>query len=1077
MLAFIGWHLSHAQSVQSFDLNSDLSSSNSNPEQFIEIGSDVYFHASPNTSKSTLYKYDGTTVTEPVTLDNVYQMVELNGNIYLTGHEATLIEFDGTDTSVVVDMHYDGYSTLQEPVVANGKVYFFGIDATDGWGLFSYDGTTLTPEVDLTTGYGSGDMYDDIGGELAVGNGTLAWGFYTSANGYEPVTYDGTTLTLHDLVAGSNGSSPEAFISTSAGLFVVAEDASDNKDVWLLSGTSATKLTTAGDFENIGATADLAGVPHLLIHSSTYGDELWKYESSTLTLVEDHVAGSDGLQPYANMVEAGGKLYFSANVEPHGREIYQYDGTSISMISDLSADNTNADWYALGVTGDYIYVDESDDSTGDIRSMRYQISTDDTLTYALHPSGPENLYTPLTSGLFCARSNGNGWEPHLISGPTITQLIDLNGTTANSDPYSWAAVGSNVFFAATSAPGVGEELMVYDGTSVSLVADLKPGPEGSSPAELISYGDTLYFLLNDGDLYDLYGSELYQLDNTGTPALAVDMNGIGEESRIGNLVVHDGYLYCMAETQATGKELWKYDGTTATMLPELVTGYDDGPAGRELTSGANGLYFAGHDASGNRELYLYDPATDAYTELTSFDGFAYDIFEITPVGNHVLFVMADDNDDYDHLYHWNGTTATEVAGLPDLDDGLSRLTEHDGVLYFILDDAVNHTIYSYNPATTTLLSLHTYVVQDNEGEGNLLSTPGGLLAVFLDATTGTELHIYDAALNSFSPWYDLNPGTASPSYHYLAYLEEIDQLFVNGKFSATSGHELSVFGLCSTPDNLRAVNVQDVSATLLWDIRPGADLYRIQYKEVLASNWTTITKSTNCGTKTLTGLTASTNYRWRIAAKCGASFGPYSAVQSFGTIATPCISPSNLLTDPITPVQARLNWVGTANSLKYKFRWRAVGSGIWSGFQKDAVHNKHWLTGLTAGTAYEWQIKSICAGAPLGATWSALQTFSTPTMKQAGNFDEVLTSSNASINVQVMPNPNNGQFRLNVGSFDGQQATVHIFDPIGKLVYQQRFVGSEGYSDVVDLSRYASGTYVVRITGNAINHTSKVVVR
>ena len=98
-------------------------------------------------------------------------------------------------------------------------------------------------------------------------------------------------------------------------------------------------------------------------------------------------------------------------------------------------------------------------------------------------------------------------------------------------------------------------------------------------------------------------------------------------------------------------------------------------------------------------------------------------------------------------------------------------------------------------------------------------------------------------------------------------------------------------------------------------------------------------------------------------------------------------------------------------------------------------------------------------------------------MKQGGRFDEVLTNSNASIDVQVIPNPNSGRFRLNIGRFNSNQATIHLFDPIGKLVYQQRFVGSEGFSQPIDLSSYASGTYIVRVTGNNINHTSKIILR
>ncbi len=224
------------------------------------------------------------------------------------------------------------------------------------------------------------------------------------------------------------------------------------------------------------------------------------------------------------------------------------------------------------------------------------------------------------------------------------------------------------------------------------------------------------------------------------------------------------------------------------------------------------------------------------------------------------------------------------------------------------------------------------------------------------------------------------------------------------------------------------------------------------------------------------GLSPSTNYRWRIAAKCGGTFTAYSPVSTFKTLAVPCVSPTTLPTSPISSVQARLNWGVEASAIRYKIRWREVG-GSWTTFNKDAIWNKHWLTGLTPGTSYEWQIKSICPGNPDGALWSASSTFTTPTMKHAGAIDGMLTDHNASIGVHVAPNPNNGQFRLQVGAFEGQAATIQICNAIGALVHKQRFVATEGYSNQLDVSSYGSGTYFVRITGNNINHTSKILVR
>lgn len=1078
LVAGLGWQTVRAQSVQTFNINTDDSQANSRPENFLEYGSDVYFTARPTTSGGKkLYKYDGTTVTEPVDLSRVEAIAELNGDLYIAGHAGLLIKFDGTDTTVVATLDNTSSDPIEELVKANGKLYFFGLDATNGWGLFSYNGTSLTAEADITAGFGTGDREEDIGEDLTAGNGALLWTLYNDANGFEPVTFDGSAVVQHDLVPGSQGSSPDYIFGTSQGVFFTAEDG-DSTEVWLWDGASMAPLTLGLEQTSIYAHAEMAGVEYFLIETDEHGAELWEYNAGTLTMVADQVAGSDGMEPGEQLRAHNGELYFHANMGD-GRELYKHTpGTGISLVSDFSAAGSSDWWGFFGFSGDYIHVDRFDWPNQLIVPMSYRISTGDTATYASAPLGEDPEYYELSNGTYCTRNTGNGWEPHRINGATVTELDNLNATTASSNPGRWTAVGSDVYLTGILLANEFDELLVFDGSTITQAADLTAGPEGTRIVELINFKDTLYMVLHDGDLYDVHGQELYKLDANGTPALASNVDGTTDDSEVENLVVLGDYLYFTAETSSSGRELWRFDGSTATMLPEVHAGSENGPDGEPPVPGHNGLYFAGEDANYELHLYFYDPATNSHTKLTSWGYFAYEIQNILVVGTDVFFTVVDNANGYVNVYKWDGSTATQVVGFTDPEDRIQQFLQHDGQLYFRLYNEGSITLYNYDPATDVLTTMATYAEpEDFSGSFDMLSTPAGLLAAMPNATHGHELFLYDPGSGTFNLWLDLIAGPNGPYYQELSYLESRDQIFAWASYNDTDGGEQIIIDLCSQPTNLRVANLQDVSATILWDIRPSADLYRIQYKVTGATNWTTITKSTNCGQKTLTGLAPSTNYRYRIAAKCNGSFGDYTEVHTFTTIATPCVSPSNLLTDPITPVQARLNWGAEASAIRYKVRWRAVGTPVWSGFQKDAVHNKHWLTGLSTGTSYEWQIKSICAGAPSGAPWSALQTFSTPTMKQLSSNSALLTGNNASIDVVMMPNPNNGQFRLNIGQFDGQQATVQIFDPIGKLVYQREFAAGNGFSDVVDLSHYASGTYVIRITGNTINHTSKMVVR
>ena len=143
---------------------------------------------------------------------------------------------------------------------------------------------------------------------------------------------------------------------------------------------------------------------------------------------------------------------------------------------------------------------------------------------------------------------------------------------------------------------------------------------------------------------------------------------------------------------------------------------------------------------------------------------------------------------------------------------------------------------------------------------------------------------------------------------------------------------------------------------------------------------------------------------------------------------------------------------------------------------KDAIWNKHWLTGLTAGTTYQYQMKTVCPGAPSGTPWSAVQSFTTPTQKMADVDGELFTQHNASIPLRMAPNPNNGQFGLQLGAL-GVDAQLQIIDPLGKVVYHRAVQAEEDVSERIDLSRHSKGIYFVRVAGNTINYTTRLVIQ
>ncbi len=87
-----------------------------------------------------------------------------------------------------------------------------------------------------------------------------------------------------------------------------------------------------------------------------------------------------------------------------------------------------------------------------------------------------------------------------------------------------------------------------------------------------------------------------------------------------------------------------------------------------------------------------------------------------------------------------------------------------------------------------------------------------------------------------------------------------------------------------------------------------------------------------------------------------------------------CGIPGSLSTSAISTTSAQVNWTIGTNATLYNIRYRIVGSPTWL-TTTSTVLNKI-LTGLTAGSNYEFQVQSDC-GSGVFSTWTLSSLFTT----------------------------------------------------------------------------------------------------
>ncbi len=195
--------------------------------------------------------------------------------------------------------------------------------------------------------------------------------------------------------------------------------------------------------------------------------------------------------------------------------------------------------------------------------------------------------------------------------------------------------------------------------------------------------------------------------------------------------------------------------------------------------------------------------------------------------------------------------------------------------------------------------------------------------------------------------------------------------------------------ICETPVPLPASNISAVSATLTWSVPPPSNpaYYLLRYRPVNTLSWISVTVQAN-QSFTLTALSCATNYEWQVQSMCTASGGVggsslFSVPSTFTTLACPppaCNAPSGLAASNISTTNAVLTWIAPVGAIYYKLQYRPLSPANANWTQVTVTANSSFsLSALTCGTAYEWQVQSICSSATNGgsSTFSSSANFTT----------------------------------------------------------------------------------------------------
>ena len=505
-------------------------------------------------------------------------------------------------------------------------------------------------------------------------------------------------------------------------------------------------------------------------NNGTTGIELWQTDGSTVSLVTDIRPGVASSTPQDLRI-VGGALLFTADDGTHGRELWRSDGTAggTALVADLNVGTGST--FATGLVGVALgtrFVFNADVGGG-LGTEPYV--TDGTaggtmLLADIHPGSSSSPagYTAFQGAVyFCALEPTVGRELWVSDGTPAGTTLALDVSPARplgGDISLLTRIGDRAVFRADDGVS-GQELWVSDGTpaGTSLV-DLQPGAFGSSPRDFTSFGGKLLFSANGPS-----GRELYATDGTaGGTTLVKDIQPGSGSSNPLHFTAWHGELYFTAVD--SGRHLWKTDGTASgTLQVSAIDLFDSGDTpiipldSQMLLLAFNELYRSDGTAAGTVLVDPVDGVAVNYNAPTLGIGDVGYFFG-NRAGLFDLFRSDGTAAGTQHVYQFDYSTITFVGGSYQLFEFDSRLlvqarhTFPGGLAGYGRELFVSD---GTTAGTTVLKDIAPFPAADSSPRG-LVRANDRLLFSASDQVSGRELWISDGTTAGTDRVADLAPG-------------------------------------------------------------------------------------------------------------------------------------------------------------------------------------------------------------------------------------------------------------------------------------------------------------------------------
>lgn len=620
-------------------------SGSSYPRSLVEINDQLYFVANDELGRTSLWISDGTesgTTAIPQRI-NVYSdnyIAAIGDAVYFLAGGSELILTDGTAAGTrraVVIRGDNGFETVNEVFALNDRLFLFtynGIWASDG----TQDGTSRIAAV------------SSPGGGVTSG-GLIYFAANSSQWGRELWVSDGTsegTRLVRDVVVGGGSANPSYLTDVDGTLYFTTAQASsqEQSQLWKTDGTASGTVLVK----------DVASSATHQLQARTQGG---------FGATPRHSPGGCYYYPYyypcyeevtnkiGSLTNAGGKLFFVADDDYSGAELWTSDGTQDGTVEvkDIGPGRFGSDPHSLTAFQEKLLFvaddpydraelwisDGTEDGTVQVKDIKPGRQSSD--PHSLTAAGDRVFFTAMDD-----LGERTLWASD--GSPEGTQAVTRFATpTQSSSPYGFVAGENAMWFTATDDDGR-RSAWSTDGTAEGTLARF----EDANAWEVVFFEGAAYFADDAG---------LWRSDSENEGAAL-----IWEGGKPLRLTAWNGKIYFH-----DGARLWASDGSTSgTQLLAETSSI------RSLTFAETRFYFDVEDAS-MREVWMSDGTVEGTTSMLALQHDADSFTNLWTLGiadDKALFAYREET--YDYQSGTSQTRALVYAARPD-SDSLDLLVE------------------------------------------------------------------------------------------------------------------------------------------------------------------------------------------------------------------------------------------------------------------------------------------------------------------------------------------------------------------------------------------------------------------